>query len=268
MNEEQRYLFDLHGYLVLRGVLNDQTVRRMNAAIDELESRSDEQATAMGVPRRYRGRDNHLAQVADAPPGRINDYDFSILGCGAPFEQLIDWPATVPHAQEMIGVPMRLDAASFMSRNPGGGFRFHHGYAELLPYCEYSYSDGKFECVSVKIAYALTDVGPDEGAFAVIPGSHKSNFINPTVMQMPDRTHPLVKVLPCRAGDAIMFTEDLTHGAVEHHGTSTRRTLFFSYAPAYQCAWPGLDRIADGFEQRASAARLEMVAGSQRFTDG
>ena len=85
---------------------------------------------------------------------------------------------------------------------------------------------------------------------------------------MPDPAHGLVKVLPCRAGDAIIFSEDLTHGAVEHHGTRTRRTLFFSYAPAYQCGWPGVDAIADGFEQRATPARLELVKGPQPFGAG
>ena len=34
MNEDERYLFDLIGYLVLRGVLGEQEVSTLNAAID------------------------------------------------------------------------------------------------------------------------------------------------------------------------------------------------------------------------------------------
>ena len=34
MNEDEKYLFDLNGYLVLKEILNDQEVKRLNAAID------------------------------------------------------------------------------------------------------------------------------------------------------------------------------------------------------------------------------------------
>jgi len=259
MTPEERYLFDLQGYLVLRGALDDATLCRLNQTVDELESKSDQEVAFMGVERRYRRLDNLYAQVRPAPEGRLQDYDCAILCNGGPFEELIDWPVTLPLVQEMIGEPMKLDAASFMSRNPGGAFRFHHGYAELLPYSEYRYSEGRFECVSLKIGYALTDVDVADGAFAVIPSSHKSNFTNPLVAQVPDPNHPLVQALPCRAGDAIIFSEDLSHGAVENNGTRTRRTLFYSYAPAYQCHWPSLGEPADGFEQRAPPRRLELV---------
>ena len=63
-----------------------------------------------------------------------------------------------------------------MSRHGGGGFVFHHGYAEMLPYSEYAYEQDAFRCASIKISYALTEVGEEDGCFAVIPGSHKSRF--------------------------------------------------------------------------------------------
>ena len=34
MNDDERYLFDLNGFLVLRGVLSAEEVATMNAAID------------------------------------------------------------------------------------------------------------------------------------------------------------------------------------------------------------------------------------------
>ena len=258
-------MFDLQGYLVRRGALDGAMVRRLNEVIDDLEARSDEEAAALGAARQYRGRDSLYAQVGPAPSGRLEDYNLAILRCGGPFEELIDWPATLPYLQELIGEPMRMDAASFMSRNPGGGFRLHHGYAELLPYCEYAFAGEGFRCVSIKIGYALTDVGIEDGAFAVVPGSHKSNFPNPLVAQVPDPAHPLIEALPCRAGDAILFSEDLSHGAVENSGNRVRRTLFYSYAPAYQCPWPDLAETAEGFEQRAGPRRLALMRGPAPF---
>ena len=265
MTPEERYLFDLHGYLVLRGVLSPDIRRRLNETIDHLETLDDSQTAALGTERKYRASDNVYAQTGAPSEGGLGDYDCEVLRYGGPFEELIDLPQTLLYIEEMISEPSRLDAASFMSRNSGGAFRFHHGYAELLPYSEYAFRDGAFKCVSVKIGYALTDVDVEDGCFAVIPGSHKSNFTNPLVGQIPDPTHPLVQPLPCKAGDAIIFSEDLSHGAVENHGSKVRRTLFYSYAPAFHCTWQGLAMTAEGFEQRATPRQLELIQGPPPF---
>ena len=102
-----------------------------------------------------------------------------------------------------------------------------------MPYSEYAVQDGHFQCVSVKISFALTDVGVEDGCLAVIPVSHKSNFANPLVGQIPDPAHPLVEPLPSRAGDAVVFSQNLSHGAVENGGQRVQRTLFYSFAPAF-----------------------------------
>ena len=265
MTPEERYLFDLHGYLILRGALSPDMCRQLNNTIDYLETLDDRQTAALGAERRYRASDNVYAQTGTPSEDGLGDYDCEVLRYGGPFEELIDLPQTLHYIEEMIGEPTRLDAASFMSRNSGGAFRFHHGYAELLPYSEYAFRDGAFKCVSVKIGYALTDVDVEDGCFAVIPGSHKSNFTNPLVGQIPDPTHPLVQPLPCKAGDAIIFSEDLSHGAVENHGAKVRRTLFYSYAPAFHCTWHGLAMTAEGFEQRTTPRRLELIQGPSPF---
>ena len=264
MTPEERYLFDLQGYLILRQVLPADLVQRLNDAVDRLESLSDDQVAELGVPRKYT-RGSVYATVG-APSGRgPGDYTCAILKYGEPFEQLVDWPVILPYVEEMIGDPCRLDAVSFMSRHRGGGFKFHHGYAELLPYSEYAFEDGRFRCVSVKISYALTDVGREDGCFAVIPGSHKSNYLNALVGQLPDLDHPLVQALPCQMGDAIIFSEDLSHGAAENLGPKVRRTLFYSYAPAFHAAWNEMADTAEGFEKRASARRLELVKDRSPF---
>ena len=261
---EERYLFDLNGYLVLRKVLPPPVLASMNESIDRLETLSDPEVEALNLARKYQ-HDNVYAQVGPAPQQGLEDYSGNILPCGGPFEELIDWPGTLPYLEETIGVPMRLDAASFMSRRGGGGFVFHHGYAELLPYSEYVFEQDAFRCASIKISFALTEVGVEDGCFAVIPGSHKSHFRNPLVGQIPDPAHPLVRPLPCEAGDAVLFSEDLSHGAVENRGSRVRRTLFYSYAPAFQCVWGRLTEVAPGFESRANPRRLELVRGPAPF---
>ena len=261
MTPEERYLFDLQGYLVVGQAISADLLGRLNETVDEAEKLTDEQAASQGIGRQYVEAGDVYAQLGKPSDSGPGDYMTPALPFGGPFEELIDLPTTVPLVEEMIGDASRLDAAAFLTRHHHGAFRFHHGYAELLPYSEYHFDRGTFKCVSVKISYALTDVAVEDGCFAVIPGSHKSNFTNPLVGQIPNADHPLVEAVPCRAGDAVIFSEDLSHGAVENRGRKVRRTLFYSYAPAFQCSWSGFVDTAPGFSERASSRRRQLVDG-------
>lgn len=256
MTEEQRYLFDLNGYLTIRGALPDALVRQLNDELDRLDAMSTAQADAAGAVRQTRGdRDRY---------GRL-EYSCVLLPYGGVFESLIDAPATVPLVEEMIGGPLRLDAMHFMARTSGRGSVLHHGYAELLAYSEYALNRDRFECVSVKIGYALTDVGPDDGPFAVIPGSHKSNYAVPGIRELPQADDPLVQPIPVRAGDAVLFSEDLTHGALVNRSDRVRRTIFVSYAPAFHSAWYDQTVTAPGFEERATPRQRALIGGPAPF---
>lgn len=256
MTEEQRYLFDLNGYLTVRGALPDDLVRRLNAELDLLDAMSPEQADAAGAAIRTDGdRDRY---------GRL-EHTRVLLPYGGVFESLIDLPATVPLVEEMIGEPLRLDSMHFMARTTGRGTVLHHGYSELLAYSEYALNRDRFECVSVKIGYALSDVGPGDGPFVVIPGSHKSNFAVPGSRELPQADDPLVEPIPVQAGDAVLFSEDLTHGALVNGGDRVRRTIFVSYAPAFHSAWYGQTAPAPGFRDRATPRQRELVLGPAPF---
>ncbi len=256
MTDEQRYLFDLKGFLTVRGALPADVVRALNAELDVIGAMGTDEANAAGAIRQTRDyRD---------PYGNL-EYTCDLLPYGGVFESLIDVPATVPLVEEMIGGPTRLDAMHFMNRTSGRGSVLHHGYAELLSYSEYALNRDRFECVSVKIGYALTDVGPDNGPFVVIPGSHKGNFAVPGNLKLPDPADPLVEPLTVQAGDAVMFSEDLTHGAMVNRSDRVRRTIFISYAPAFHSAWHNQTATAPGFEERATPRQLELVRGPAPF---
>lgn len=256
MTDEQRYLFDLNGYLTVRGALPDDLVRELNAELDLIDAMGMEEAKASGAIRQTRGDRDQYGNL---------EYTCVLLPYGGIFESLIDVPATVPLVEEMIGGPTRLDAMHFMARTSGRGSVLHHGHAELLAYSEYALNRDLFECVSVKIGYALTDVAQDNGPFVVIPGSHKSNFAVPGNLQLPEAGDPLVQPIPAQAGDAVLFSEDLTHGALVNRSDRVRRTIFISYAPAFHSAWYDQTVTAPGFEERATPRQLELVRGPAPF---
>ena len=258
MTPEEKYLFDLKGYLVIRQALPEDLVKSLNEEIDFMETLTDKEVTARGVIRQYHdNKENHDATR--------DTYGCNPLPMGGSFEQVLDCPRTLPYIDAMISEPVRLDAYSCFSRKQGKYSPLHHGYAELLAYSEFAIEDGQFNCVSVKVAYALTDVSEEEGSFVVIPGSHKSNFDNPISGSVPDKNHPLIETCPCKAGDAVIFSEDLTHGALINQSNKTRRTFFISYAPAFQTPWGKLVDTAEGFEDRATPKQLELIKGPSPF---
>ena len=68
-----------------------------------------------------------------------------------------------------------------------------------------------------------------DGGFAVIPGSHKSNFIRPQNSD-PKNNYKLLKYIDASPGDAIIFTESLAHGSLVNYSNNIRRIfikLFF-----------------------------------------
>ena len=114
--------------------------------------------------------------------------------------------------------------------------------------------NGEFYSTLVKVVYPLTDQEIADGCFSAIPGSHKSNFPNPYGIE-PEGI-PVREPVPCRAGDAIIFTEATTHGSEPKRTTRPRRTLYFAYSPCWITDWTGGPEI--------SAAALARVTERQR----
>jgi hypothetical protein len=82
MTPEEKFLFDLQGYLIIKGVLTPDEVARLNAIADEK------------FPR---------------PSGATGQRTSRVTHWGAPFQALIDHPRIVPYLVELIDPKFRLD---------------------------------------------------------------------------------------------------------------------------------------------------------------
>jgi ectoine hydroxylase-related dioxygenase (phytanoyl-CoA dioxygenase family) len=72
------------------------------------------------------------------------------------------------------------------------------------------YQNGEMWNSVMSVQYALTPIGPNDGGFCCIPGSHKSNFECPAelrdcAVEMPGLIQPVLA-----PGDMLLFTEALT----------------------------------------------------------
>lgn len=211
MTDEERYLFDLQGYLILEGAIDPQVVARMNAFIDARE-----------------------AEDAGWEPQTGNAHVECPICWTPDFLALLDHPRTLPILKEILGEYMRLDHDYAIFLKPGHGGLHLHGPKRREPYDPlhfYHYVDGKIFCGLSVATFALTDVPAGAGGLAVIPGSHKSNFKVPEDIRTFERDSPIVQQIPTRAGDCVIFTERLIHGTLPWKGPGIRRTLFYKYGP-------------------------------------
>lgn len=244
MTDEQRYLFDLQGFLVLPGVVPGDRVVACNAALDRFENMPPgdyPHPLALGQPR----TDQNL-------------YISNIMEGDDAFVPLMDLPVVVDLVGSITGGPFRLNHTYTIYRWGGGFTRLHMHGTPIIPKCQYHCRNGQMVSTLTKVVFPMVDCGPEDGCFAVIPGSHKSNFPRPWGTH-PDENPPLQPV-PSRAGDAIIFTEALTHGSTVNVSNRPRRTLYYCYSIGYMPDWGGQGlRFSDRVGERKTDAQREIL---------
>jgi hypothetical protein len=225
MTDYERYLFDLNGYIVVPNALTPEQVGALNEAIDhnqdKIRMREGELSLSGGSPalKRDHGRGDILGLLVWPKPW-----------C-QPFRDLLSLPGTVRYMLDLIGEGFRYANANGISMTAGGeGHVFHGGGAPMSHYF-YKFQDGKIYNGLMTVCYQLSDINPGDGGFACIPGSHKANYPCPMEVKRLEVDLGCVRHLPMKAGDALIFTEALTHGTLPWTAAHERRTLLYRYSP-------------------------------------
>lgn len=217
--DDEKFLFDNQGYLHLRGALSPAEVAHY---LDLVEANKNADLHALNA-------DNPagMSQQLNRPVSRMIDAE-------PRFGALLDHPATAPYLAAMLGEDYRHIDNDLYFTYPG--FKGGHWHRGVQPHPTGHVIDGEFICPMVKAFYCLTDVGPDQGAFVVIPGSHKSRFaIDEERLDLPGQ-HSFDDV---RAGDVILFNEALIHNGRPNPSEKTRITLIVNFGRADAGPWPG-----------------------------
>jgi hypothetical protein len=214
LTEEERYRFDLQGFLVRRGALTSNEVAALRKATSEI-----------GYP----------------PAGTtIESQRFGgYLGQDLMFQNLMDHPAVIDIVTELCGSYARLDHYYGITMAPNtSGLWIHGGATPFDPAQYYLVVQGRIHTGLIAVAWSLVDAPPGAGGFTCVPGSHKANFGLPKVV---DYGHDLVVDVPLGAGDLLIFTEAITHGTAVWKGTEERRLLFYKYSPG-NSSWGSEER--------------------------
>jgi len=241
MNERQNYLFDLQGFLLIEDVLSPADCA---LAIDKIKSRAKPMEK---TPDGYEA--NGTWENASG-----------LYEAGEPFIKLIDHPKITEVLVGIIGSALRCESSYSFVRHKGcPPFEMHGGHRGGGVNFRYSVHDGRIYTGLTVVSIALQDIREEDGGFACIPGSHKSDFSVPA----DDRKElftlggPLVRNVAAPQGAAIVFTETLAHGAASWQKEEPRYGLFYKFndrAAIYHAQEP----------RRPSAEALAQMTDAQK----
>jgi hypothetical protein len=135
----------------------------------------------------------------------------------------------------MLGRGWRLDHSPvvFFASEGTEGLKLH-GPGNNFDGAEYyTYKNGIMRCGMVSYQFQLADIGPGEGGFCCIPGSHKANYACPASILECEPEEEAILHVPCKAGDLLIFNEATTHGTLPWKAKHQRRTLMYRFSPKY-----------------------------------
>jgi len=236
------YLFDLNGFVILRGVLTPAEVADANARIDQ-------------IPRALPRKGWHgWVQREDHPEHRGISYQ-QVYELGGTFERMIDHPNYINHFLRFVGGhdtfdyhhgPAFIDENFYTIRGPGEAITLHAGGHDRAKRMAFGYHNGRFQCNQINVLIAFTDIGPGDGATMVIPGSHKSNIIHPEFLR-PTRGDEWkdgtsggsvdgvagAMEVHMKAGDAIVFVDAMCHGSARRVNPGERKIAVYRYGSSW-----------------------------------
>jgi hypothetical protein len=231
------YLFDLNGYLIIKGAVAQRDLDEMNAWVDAHWDYVD--------AKRRMGRDESGAWI-----GNIETHTYSgadgcnfqnIVEAGPAFRKLIDHPAWISHIRRWVNPVNGLSIHENLLnvRGAGGYIGIHSGGAHPISYMTFRQANtGEWMVGQVNVITALQDIGPGDGPTTIVPGSHKSALKHPQLTETVYRSDAAAGEqvgmieLYLDAGDTLLFTDAITHGSAARTNAGFRRMVLYRYSPA------------------------------------
>ena len=245
MTSEQKFLFDLQGYLVLENALTPDEITHYHDAVYRLcheRATQSEQWNASGEP----------TQTIRVP--RPVERDPAFL-------EMIDHPSVFPFLQTLMGEHLTLiDNDVELSPHSLKRNGWHRGCGLSGYFAE----GGKFECTMVKCIWYLTDIRKGQNATRIIPGSHKSKIAMPE----PDSDDhlPGEVELEVNAGSVLIFSEACLHAGNCNPSDKTRVNMYYNYGPSWVQSWEGY-RSSPEFVAQMSDVRRQLLGGGRIYSN-
>lgn len=234
MNETEIYEFDRAGYIVIENMLSADEVASLAEAVDRLEEHA---AARVNDPPRKKapwGAEYHAdtdlgyhvqGERAEGKTLIIEDF----WNADPAFDVLVNHARTMDYIRSIVVSRPTVNNSEIRIRYTGNQSPHHGGMRPENQKYSYHFRNGRIDCMMVRMIYYIHDNDADNGAFTVIPGTHKSNLPSPYGNDAD--SEPNTVSLEVKAGDAVLFTEALRHGGRTNVSPRTRKTLHVGYGP-------------------------------------
>jgi len=218
VTRENRFLFDVQGFLHLKGALNENDRLEMLAELTRLEQMEHDDSRYLNPG--PGGRPAHRNKSVSSGQVRLD----GLLRMSAAFDRCIDYPAVFPYLCDFIRGPQLINSWSISKERGCAAGGWHCGLGTE----DYTVRHGRISTRMINTIFFLTDNGPDDGCVAVVPGSHKASFDYP-YGTLPGLDQPGSIAVPGKAGDILIFTEALQHTGLANTSGRRRSNLYFNH---------------------------------------
>ena len=204
LSEEERFRFDLTGFLVRPAILNSDQITAIVEHIDRIQH--DPQSLSPAE--------------RDVP--------------GGPSNVLIDHPQVIDVLTEIIGPDIRLENCSCIWREKGQAHGGLHGGGpqQADPIFGYRVKNGRIHAGMVRVIFELTDIAMQDQSTHFLIGSHKAEFpVQEKHLSLEEgQRSPYLTSYECPAGSAVFFTENLCHAGPVWQRATPRVAVLNAYS--------------------------------------
>jgi hypothetical protein len=224
--DEQKYVFDMRGWVLFPGVLSEDEIAEIRA----------------------------FCTLLKYDPESIPEAERSALG--GPLQKLADHPLVVGFMNEFVAHPalssqdcygFRQESIALVYRKKGDGdFGPHNGNGLLrFPGDSHIYRciPGKAHAGLTRTVWELNAVDKEDGGTLFVTGSHKAVFPAPEAIRDPGS--PLWDTYSCPAGSLLIFTEAITHSGRPWTNPHRDRIAIFSCYNTVNSKWHEWDPHPD-----------------------
>jgi len=221
LTQEQKYLFDTRGWLLLSDVLGQDDIDAMREFAVRLQLEPE------SLP------EHHRCAVA------------------GPLQKLADHPVVVGFLNEFLAFPHLSSASCYGFRMEGASVRYRTTAADMCgafnPHngsgmFRFAHDSHHYQCIPGKafsgltrVVWELTSVKKGTGGTLLATGSHKAAYASPESTQDPDSA--VWETYDCPAGSVLFFTEALAHSTAPWTNEDNPRVSIFNLYNSVGSRW-------------------------------
>ena len=221
LTQEQKYLFDTRGWLLVPGVLDTADIEAMR---------------------------DYALRIQDDPESLPEHERCHVAG---PLQKLADHPVVVGFLNEFLAHPhlssadsygFRLESSAMRYRTSApeqqGQFKPHNGsgmFRFAVDSHHYQCIPGKAFSGLTRVVWELTPVVEGRGGTLLATGSHKAAYAAPESVQDPGSE--MWETYACPAGSVLFFTEALAHSTAPWTNEENERVAIFNLYNSVGSRW-------------------------------